>query len=279
MKKRILALVLCISLFAFGCERTNKPEGWDEMHSNRIEDTEKSDENKNEKDSEVNKDEDIKKALDDIIVSVKSMGREEVNQNFKDSKDFIDYVKSELFKAKDFSEEKIDEFIEKNRDRLEDVYYKIHEAKGDVDEFFDELEDDIKENAMEFDKFAKVDDFISYAKGKLQEEYPNLSATDRTNFIKENYDKLVEIFEKYKDGFKGKDFSVEFFLKDISGVESKDKFISLFGKDATFDDYKEYVHSIISERKKELNSLEIDKFIEENEADLKDLYEEMFFGK
>lgn len=277
MKKRVIAFVLCVSLFAFGCTRTEKPAGWDEKHMNRIDDTANTDKNKDNEIDKENEDEKIQVAFDDILTSIQT--DEDIEKSFKDFKDFIDYVKSALIKAEDFSKETIDEFIEKNRDRLEDVYYKIHEAKGDVDEFFDELEDDIKENAMEFDKFAKVDDFISYAKGKLQEEYPNLSATDRTNFIKENYDKLVEMFEKYKDEFKGKDFSAASFLNDISGVESKDKFISLFGKDATFDDYKEYVHSIISERKKELNSLEIDKYIEENEADLKDLYEEMFFGK
>lgn len=272
MKKRIL-LLMVFTIFLFGCERTEKPEGWDE---------------KNKK-PEIEKDitEELEAKYESILNELKSKTPEDLKSDFGENplfQDLYNYIHDELSKVAK-SKDEVDAFLKDEKDEIKEFFdeYILNEEDDDsIDDFKDKIEAKIKSGDIEFDDRMSFDDFEQIIFDNIDLYKPNMSSSEKSKFAEENHEVLnefyMELLDDYRENNAGKNLSDSLIEKAVEEVRSmnEDKIDLIFGDYPTYESFKIYIHSYISGAESTMNTIEIEKIMDENEEYISEAFEEIF---
>lgn len=272
MKKRIL-LLMVFTIFLFGCERTEKPEGWDE---------------KNKK-PEIEKDitEELEAKYESILNELKSKTPEDLKSDFGENplfQDLYNYIHDELSKVAK-SKDEVDAFLKDEKDEIKEFFdeYILNEEDDDsIDDFKDKIETKIKNGDIKFDDRMSFDDFEQIIFDNIDLYKPNMSSSEKSKFAEENHEFLnefyMELLDDYRENNAGKNLSDSLIEKAVEEVRSmnEDKIDLIFGDYPTYESFKIYIHSYISGAESTMNTIEIEKIMDENEEYISEAFEEIF---
>lgn len=272
MKKRIL-LLMVFTVFLFGCERTEKPEGWDE---------------KNKK-PEIEKDitEELEAKYESILNELKSKTPEDLKSDFGENplfQDLYNYIHDELSKVAK-SKDEVDVFLKDEKDEIKEFFdeYILNEEDDDsIDDFKDKIETKIKNGDIEFDDRMSFDDFEQIIFDNIDLYKPNMSSSEKSKFAEENHEFLnefyMELLDDYKENNAGKNSSDSLIEEAVEEIRSmnEDEIDLIFGDYPTYESFKIYIHSYISGAEPTMNTIEIEKIMDENEEYISETFEEIF---
>ena len=272
MKKRIL-LLMVFTVFLFGCERTEKPEGWDE---------------KNKK-PEIEKDitEELEAKYESILNELKSKTLEDLKSDFGENplfQDLYNYIHDELSKVAK-SKDEVDAFLKDEKDEIKEFFdeYILNEEDDDsIDDFKDKIEAKIKNGDIEFDDRMSFDDFEQIIFDNIDLYKPNMSSSEKSKFAEENHEFLnefyMELLDDYRENNAGKNSSDSLIEEAVEEVRSmnEDEIDLIFGDYPTYESFKIYIHSYISGAEPTMNTIEIEKIMDENEEYISETFEEIF---
>ena len=272
MKKRIL-LLMVFTVFLFGCERTEKPEGWDE---------------KNKK-PEIEKDitEELEAKYESILNELKSKTPEDLKSDFGENplfQDLYNYIHDELSKVAK-SKDEVDVFLKDEKDEIKEFFdeYILNEEDDDsIDDFKDKIETKIKNGDIEFDDRMSFDDFEQIIFDNIDLYKPNMSSSEKSKFAEENHEFLnefyMELLDDYRENNAGKNSSDSLIEEAVEEVRSmnEDEIDLIFGDYPTYESFKIYIHSYISGAESTMNTIEIEKIMDENEEYISEAFEEIF---
>lgn len=272
MKKRIL-LLMVFTVFLFGCERTEKPEGWDE---------------KNKK-PEIEKDitEELEAKYESILNELKSKTPEDLKSDFGENplfQDLYNYIHDELSKVAK-SKDEVDVFLKDEKDEIKEFFdeYILNEEDDDsIDDFKDKIEAKIKNGDIEFDDRMSFDDFEQIIFDNIALYKPNMSLSEKSKFAEENHEFLnefyMELLDDYRENNAGKNSSDSLIEEAVEEVRSmnEDEIDLIFGDYPTYESFKIYIHSYISGAEPTMNTIEIEKIMDENEEYISETFEEIF---
>lgn len=272
MKKRIL-LLMVFTVFLFGCERTEKPEGWDE---------------KNKK-PEIEKDitEELEAKYESILNELKSKTPEDLKSDFGENplfQDLYNYIHDELSKVAK-SKDEVDAFLKDEKDEIKEFFdeYILNEEDDDsIDDFKDKIEAKIKNGDIEFDDRMSFDDFEQIIFDNIALYKPNMTSSEKSKFAEENHEFLnefyMELLDDYRENNAGKNSSDSLIEEAVEEVRSmnEDEIDLIFGDYPTYESFKIYIHSYISGAEPTMNTIEIEKIMDENEEYISEAFEEIF---
>ena len=272
MKKRIL-LLMVFTVFLFGCERTEKPEGWDE---------------KNKK-PEIEKDitEELEAKYESILNELKSKTPEDLKSDFGENplfQDLYNYIHDELLKVAK-SKDEVDAFLKDEKDEIKEFFdeYILNEEDDDsIDDFIDKIEAKIKNGDIEFDDRMSFDDFEQIIFDNIDLYKPNMSSSEKSKFAEENHEFLnefyMELLDDYRENNAGKNSSDSLIEEAVEEVRSmnEDEIDLIFGDYPTYESFKIYIHSYISGAEPTMNTIEIEKIMDENKEYISEAFEEIF---
>lgn len=272
MKKKVL-LLMVFTIFLFGCERTEKPEGWDE---------------KNKK-PEIEKDitEELEAKYESILNELKSKTPEDLKSDFGENplfQDLYNYIHAELSKVAK-SKDEVDAFLKDEKDEIKEFFdeYILNEEDDDsIDDFKDKIEAKIKSGDIEFDDRMSFDDFEQIIFDNIDLYKPNMSSSEKSKFAEENHEVLnefyMELLDDYRENNAGKNLSDSLIEKAVEEVRSmnEDEINLIFGDYPTYESFKIYIHSYISGAESTMNTIEIEKIMDENEEYISEAFEEIF---
>ena len=272
MKKRIL-LLMVFTVFLFGCERTEKPEGWDE---------------KNKK-PEIEKDitEELEAKYESILNELKSKTPEDLKSDFGENplfQDLYNYIHDELSKVAK-SKDEVDVFLKDEKDEIKEFFdeYILNEEDDDsIDDFKDKIETKIKNGDIKFDDRMSFDDFEQIIFDNIDLYKPNMSSSEKSKFAEENHEFLnefyMELLDDYRKNNAGKNSSDSLIEEAVEEVRSmnEDEIDLIFGDYPTYESFKIYIHSYISGAEPTMNTIEIEKIMDENEEYISETFEEIF---
>lgn len=272
MKKRIL-LLMVFTIFLFGCERTEKPEGWDE---------------KNKK-PEIEKDitEELEAKYESILNELKSKTPEYLKSDFGENplfQDLYNYIHDELSKVAK-SKDEVDAFLKDEKDEIKEFFdeYILNEEDDDsIDDFKDKIEAKIENGDIEFDDRMSFDDFEQIIFDNIDLYKPNMSSSEKSKFAEENHEFLnefyMELLDDYRENNADKNSSNSFIEEAVEEVRSmnEDEIDLIFGDYPTYESFKIYIHSYISGAESTMNTIEIEKIMDENEEYISEAFEEIF---
>ena len=272
MKKRIL-LLMVFTVFLFGCERTEKPEGWDE---------------KNKK-PEIEKDitEELEAKYESILNELKSKTPEDLKSDFGENplfQDLYNYIHDELSKVAK-SKDEVDVFLKDEKDEIKEFFdeYILNEEDDDsIDDFKDKIEAKIENGDIEFDDRMSFDDFEQIIFDNIDLYKPNMSSSEKSKFAEENHEFLnefyMELLDDYRENNAGKNSSDSLIEEAVEEVRSmnEDEIDLIFGNYPTYESFKIYIHSYISGAEPTMNTIEIEKIMDENEEYISETFEEIF---
>lgn len=272
MKKRIL-LLMVFTVFLFGCERTEKPEGWDE---------------KNKK-PEIEKDitEELEAKYESILNELKSKTPEDLKSDFGENplfQDLYNYIHAELSKVAK-SKDEVDVFLKDEKDEIKEFFdeYILNEEDDDsIDDFKDKIEAKIENGDIEFDDRMSFDDFEQIIFDNIDLYKPNMSSSEKSRFAEENHEFLnefyMELLDDYRENNAGKNSSDSLIEEAVEEVRSmnEDEIDLIFGNYPTYESFKIYIHSYISGAEPTMNTIEIEKIMDENEEYISETFEEIF---
>lgn len=272
MKKRIL-LLMVFTVFLFGCERTEKPEGWDE---------------KNKK-PEIEKDitEELEAKYESILNELKSKTPEDLKSDFGENplfQDLYNYIHDELSKVAK-SKDEVDAFLKDEKDEIKEFFdeYILNEEDDDsIDDFKDKIETKIKSGDIKFDDRMSFDDFEQIIFDNIDLYKPNMSSPEKSRFAEENHEFLnefyMELLDDYRENNAGKNSSDSLIEEAVEEVRSmnEDEIDLIFGNYPTYESFKIYIHSYISGAEPTMNTIEIEKIMDENEEYISETFEEIF---
>lgn len=272
MKKRIL-LLMVFTVFLFGCERTEKPEGWDE---------------KNKK-PEIEKDitEELEAKYESILNELKSKTPEDLKSDFGENplfQDLYNYIHDELSKVAK-SKDEVDVFLKDEKDEIKEFFdeYILNEEDDDsIDDFKDKIEAKIESGDIEFDDRMSFDDFEQIIFDNIDLYKPNMSSSEKSRFAEENHEFLnefyMELLDDYRENNAGKNSSDSLIEEAVEEVRSmnEDEIDLIFGNYPTYESFKIYIHSYISGAEPTMNTIEIEKIMDENEEYISETFEEIF---
>lgn len=272
MKKRIL-LLMVFTVFLFGCERTEKPEGWDE---------------KNKK-PEIEKDitEELEAKYESILNELKSKTPEDLKSDFGENplfQDLYNYIHDELSKVAK-SKDEVDAFLKDEKDEIKEFFdeYILNEEDDDsIDDFKDKIETKIKNGDIKFDDRMSFDDFEQIIFDNIDLYKPNMSSSEKSKFAEENHEFLnefyMELLDDYRENNAGKNSSDSLIEEAVEEVRSmnEDEIDLIFGDYPTYESFKIYIHSYISGAESTMNTIEIEKIMDENEEYISEAFEEIF---
>lgn len=272
MKKRIL-LLMVFTVFLFGCERTEKPEGWDE---------------KNKK-PEIEKDitEELEAKYESILNELKSKTPEDLKSDFGENplfQDLYNYIHDELSKVAK-SKDEVDAFLKDEKDEIKEFFdeYILNEEDDDsIDDFKDKIEAKIESGDIEFDDRMSFDDFEQIIFDNIDLYKPNMTSSEKSKFAEENHEFLnefyMELLDDYREKNAGKnsrDSLIEEAVEEIRSM-NEDEIDLIFGDYPTYESFKIYIHSYISGAEPTMNTIEIEKIMDENEEYISETFEEIF---
>lgn len=272
MKKRIL-LLMVFTVFLFGCERTEKPEGWDE---------------KNKK-PEIEKDitEELEAKYESILNELKSKTPEDLKSDFGENplfQDLYNYIHDELSKVAK-SKDEVDVFLKDEKDEIKEFFdeYILNEEDDDsIDDFKDKIEAKIENGDIKFDDRMSFDDFEQIIFDNIDLYKPNMSSSEKSKFAEENHEFLnefyMELLDDYRENNAGKNSSDSLIEEAVEEVRSmnEDEIDLIFGDYPTYESFKIYIHSYISGAEPTMNTIEIEKIMDENEEYISETFEEIF---
>lgn len=272
MKKRIL-LLMVFTIFLFGCERTEKPEGWDE---------------KNKK-PEIEKDitEELEAKYESILNELKSKTPEYLKSDFGENplfQDLYNYIHDELSKVAK-SKDEVDAFLKDEKDEIKEFFdeYILNEEDDDsIDDFKDKIEAKIENGDIEFDDRMSFDDFEQIIFDNIDLYKPNMSSSEKSKFAEENHEFLnefyMELLDDYRENNADKNSSNSLIEEAVEEVRSmnEDEIDLIFGDYPTYESFKIYIHSYISGAESTMNTIEIEKIMDENEEYISEAFEEIF---
>ena len=272
MKKRIL-LLMVFTVFLFGCERTEKPEGWDE---------------KNKK-PEIEKDitEELEAKYESILNELKSKTPEDLKSDFGENplfQDLYNYIHDELSKVAK-SKDEVDAFLKDEKDEIKEFFdeYILNEEDDDsIDDFKDKIEAKIENGDIKFDDRMSFDDFEQIIFDNIDLYKPNMSSSEKSKFAEENHEFLnefyMELLDDYRENNSGKNSSDSLIEEAVEEVRSmnEDEIDLIFGDYPTYESFKIYIHSYISGAEPTMNTIEIEKIMDENEEYISEAFEEIF---
>ncbi len=272
MKKKVL-LLMVFTVFLFGCERTEKPEGWDE---------------KNKK-PEIEKDitEELEAKYESILNELKSKTPEDLKSDFGENplfQDLYNYIHDELSKVAK-SKDEVDAFLKDEKDEIKEFFdeYILNEEDDDsIDDFKDKIEAKIENGDIEFDDRMSFDDFEQIIFDNIDLYKPNMSSSEKSKFAEENHEFLnefyMELLDDYRENNAGKNSSNSLIEEAVEEVRSmnEDKIDLIFGDYPTYESFKIYIHSYISGAESTMNTIEIEKIMDENEEYISEAFEEIF---
>lgn len=270
MKKKILIL-LAFTVFLFGCERTEKPEGWDE---------------KNKK-PEVEKDitKELKSRLDLVLDELKSKSSEDLKEVLGDNpvyEDLYNYIHDELAKIAK-SKDEVDAFLKDEKDDIKEFFdeYILRDDKKDaLVEFKDKLQAKIESGEIKFNDKMSFDDLKQIVLENIDLYKSDMSSNDKSNFVEENQEFFNEFYMDMlvwanHTGSKASDKLIEEAVDEIRSM-NEDEINIIFGDFPTYESFKIYIHSYISGAKPTMNTIEIEKIMNENEEYISETFEEIF---
>lgn len=272
MKKKVL-LLMVFTVFLFGCERTEKPEGWDE---------------KNKK-PEIEKDitEELEAKYESILNELKSKTPEDIKSDFGENplfQDLYNYIHDELSKVAK-SKDEVDAFLKDEKDEIKEFFdeYILNEEDDDsIDDFKDKIEAKIESGDIEFDDRMSFDDFEQIIFDNIDLYKPNMSSSEKSKFAEENHEFLnefyMELLDDYRENNAGKNSSDSLIEEAVEEVRSmnEDEIDLIFGDYPTYESFKIYIHSYISGAEPTMNTIEIEKIMDENEEYISEAFEEIF---
>lgn len=272
MKKRIL-LLMVFTVFLFGCERTEKPEGWDE---------------KNKK-PEIEKDitEELEAKYESILNELKSKTPEDLKSDFGENplfQDLYNYIHDELSKVAK-SKDEVDAFLKDEKDEIKEFFdeYILNEEDDDsIDDFKDKIEAKIESGDIEFDDRMSFDDFEQIIFDNIDLYKPNMTSSEKSKFAEENHEFLnefyMELLDDYRENNAGKNSSDSLIEEAVEEVRSmnEEEIDLIFGDYPTYESFKIYIHSYISGAEPTMNTIEIEKIMDENEEYISEAFEEIF---
>ena len=272
MKKKVL-LLMVFTVFLFGCERTEKPEGWDE---------------KNKK-PEIEKDitEELEAKYESILNELKSKTPEDLKSDFGENplfQDLYNYIHDELSKVAK-SKDEVDVFLKDEKDEIKEFFdeYILNEEDDDsIDDFKDKIEAKIESGDIEFDDRMSFDDFEQIIFDNIDLYKPNMSSSEKSKFAEENHEFLnefyMELLDDYRENNAGKNSSDSLIEEAVEEVRSmnEDEIDLIFGDYPTYESFKIYIHSYISGAEPTMNTIEIEKIMDENEEYISEAFEEIF---
>lgn len=272
MKKKIL-LLMVFTVFLFGCERTEKPEGWDE---------------KNKK-PEIEKDitEELEAKYESILNELKSKTPEDLKSDFGENplfQDLYNYIHAELSKVAK-SKDEVDAFLKDEKDEIKEFFdeYILNEEDDDsIDDFKDKVEAKIKSGNIKFDDRMSFDDFEQIIFDNIDLYKPNMSSSEKSKFAEENHEFLnefyMELLDDYRENNADKNSSNSLIEEAVEEVRSmnEDEIDLIFGDYPTYESFKIYIHSYISGAESTMNTIEIEKIMDENEEYISEAFEEIF---
>lgn len=272
MKKKVL-LLMVFTVFLFGCERTEKPEGWDE---------------KNKK-PEIEKDitEELEAKYESILNELKSKTPEDLKSDFGENplfQDLYNYIHDELSKVAK-SKDEVDAFLKDEKDEIKEFFdeYILNEEDDDsIDDFKDKIETKIKNGDIKFDDRMSFDDFEQIIFDNIDLYKPNMSSSEKSKFAEENHEFLnefyMELLDDYRENNAGKNSSDSLIEEAVEEVRSmnEDEIDLIFGDYPTYESFKIYIHSYISGAESTMNTIEIEKIMDENEEYVSEAFEEIF---
>lgn len=270
MKKSIL-LFMVFTVFLFGCERTEKPEGWDE---------------KNKK-TEVEKDttEDLESKYELVLNELKSKESEDLKNILGDNpvyEDLYNYIHDEVENIA-ISKDQVDEFLKDKKDEIKDFFdkYILRDDKNDaLVEFKDKLQAKIESGEIKFNDKMSFDDLKQIVLENIDLYKSDMSSNDKSNFVEENQEFLNEFYMAMlvwanRTGSKASDELIEEAVDEIRSM-NEDEINIIFGDFPTYESFKIYIHSYISGAKPTMNTIEIEKIMNENEEYISETFEEIF---
>lgn len=272
MKKKVL-LLMVFTVFLFGCERTEKPEGWDE---------------KNKK-PEIEKDitEELEAKYESILNELKSKTPEDLKSDFGENplfQDLYNYIHDELSKVAK-SKDEVDAFLKDEKDEIKEFFdeYILNEEDDDsIDDFKDKIETKIKNGDIKFDDRMSFDDFEQIIFDNIDLYKPNMSSSEKSKFAEENHEFLnefyMELLDDYRENNAGKNSSDSLIEEAVEEIRSmnEDEIDLIFGDYPTYESFKIYIHSYISGAESTMNTIEIEKIMDENEEYVSEAFEEIF---
>lgn len=272
MKKKVL-LLMVFTVFLFGCERTEKPEGWDE---------------KNKK-PEIEKDitEELEAKYESILNELKSKTPEDLKSDFGENplfQDLYNYIHDELSKVAK-SKDEVDAFLKDEKDEIKEFFdeYILNEEDDDsIDDFKDKIETKIKNGDIKFDDRMSFDDFEQIIFDNIDLYKPNMSSSEKSKFAEENHEFLNEFYMELLDDYRennadknSSDSLIEEAVEEVSSM-NEDEIDLIFGDYPTYESFKIYIHSYISGAESTMNTIEIEKIMDENEEYISEAFEEIF---
>ena len=270
MKKSIL-LFMVFAVFLFGCERTEKPEGWDE---------------KNKK-PEVEKDttEDLESKYELVLNELKSKESEDLKNILGDNpvyEDLYNYIHDEVENIA-ISKDQVDEFLKDKKDDIKEFFdkYILRDDKNDaLVEFKDKLQAKIESGEIKFNDKMSFDDLKQIVLENIDLYKSDMSSNDKSNFVEENQEFLNEFYMDMlvwanHTGSKASDELIEEAVDEIRSM-NEDEINIIFGDFPTYESFKIYIHSYISGAKPTMNTIEIEKIMNENEEYISETFEEIF---
>lgn len=270
MRKKVLFIAALSVLVLGGCERTEKPTGWDESQVPRAE-----------------KGVSIDNKIDEKIKSLISMKPEEIEKIFGKEpslEEFRDRLFSYLSDDGNINKEDFEKyFAEHDNDlkKLEDVVgVKEEEKEPTFTDFKDKFLARIDAGEIKLDKNLSYDEFESLIFDNLELYKKDMTPHEKSKFMEDNKADLNRMYQYLLDKYKNNldlnsDSTLQSIIKDFKSL-GKENLEDVFGKEPTFEEFLNVVHSRVSLERLDLTTPEIEELLKKNESYLKESFRDIF---
>lgn len=273
MKKKVLFLLALGAVLLSGCERTEKPAGWDESFNSKVESSR-----------------DVSyKSIKDEIKKLNSMSPEEIEKIFGKNPSFgefrdklISYLSG---KDKNLNKKDIEEYLDDNDEELDDIEKRVgssedEEKEPSISDFKDKLLSKIDSHDIKIKENMSYDEFEALVFDNMDLYKKSMTPAEKSKFMEENKADLNRIYQylldKYKGGVEAEgDSVVEEIVRDFKS-QGKDNLEDVFGKEPTYEEFLRVVHSRVSLQRLDLTTPEIEELLDDNEEFLKESFEDIF---
>lgn len=273
MKKKLLFLVALSVLVISGCERSEKPAGWDESFNSKV-----------ETGSEL-----LNANIKDEIKKLNSMSPEEIEKIFGKDPSFSEFKEkliSYLSESnKDLNRDDVAEYFDKNENEFKSLEEKVKVATEEANEpsivdFKDKFLSKIESGDISLNDNMSYDEFEALVFDNMDLYKKDMTPAEKSKFMEENKADLNRIYQYILDKYKGeigsdKEETLEAIIRDFKS-QSKDDLKQIFGEEPTYEEFLTVVHSRVSLQRLDLTTPEIEKLLEENEDFIKESFKDIF---
>lgn len=270
MRKKVLFIVALSVLVLGGCERKEKPAGWDESQIPRVE-------------KEVLVDNKIYEKIKSLI----SMKPEEIENIFGKNpsmEEFKDRLFSYLSEDGEIKNDDIKKYLDGNHTdlkKLEDIAgAKEEEKEPTFTDFKDKFLYKVDKDEIKLDRSLSYDEFETLIFDNLELYKKDMTPAEKSKFMDDNKADLNRMYQflldKYKNNLSLNDDDViRSIIKDFKS-QGRENLEDIFGKEPTYEEFLNVVHSRVSLERLDLTTLEIEELLKDSEDYLKESFEDIF---